>query len=35
MIVENLKRYKWPDTNQIPAEDKDYILKCINIGSCI
>jgi hypothetical protein len=30
-----LKRYKWPGTNQIPAEDKEYILRYINISSCI
>jgi hypothetical protein len=35
MVVEKLKKYKWPGTNQIPAEDKEYILKYINISSCI
>jgi hypothetical protein len=35
MVVEKLKRCRWPGTNQIPAEDKEYILRYININSCI
>lgn len=35
MVVQKLKRYDWPGTNQIPTEDKEYILSYINISSCI